>query len=925
MDQIIIRGARTHNLKNVTLELPRGRYIVFTGPSGSGKSSLAFDTLYAEGERRYVESLSPGARQFLERLPRPDVDEVSGVPPAVAIDQKSAGGGARSTVGTLTECVDYLRVLYARAGTPCCPTHGTPLAAEPVAAMTDRLLLEAADRRLLLLAPVFRGRVFEPGEAAAFVGEMLGRGYRRLLVDGVVETLEAAPEAAWLADGAPHDLAVVVDRLRVRSDSRERIAESLENAVELADGRAAAADMDSDWRAAFTSKFACPYCDWSAGPMEPRDFSPSNPRGACPACRGTGVREGFDPERLVVKPGASIETGALQGVRPGSERFEALLGEASGLGIDPSAPWETIGLEARRRLLQTLAANMEAGWCEAGADEQAAAAPFRALLPCPACGGTGLGVPAHTVRLGAEGPTFVELADAPVEGLPARLEAARLSGPCAEVARRLFEGLLPKLACLNALGLGYLTLGRRTDTLSGGERQRVRLAGQIGSGLAGVLYVLDEPSIGLHPRDGAKLIETIKRLRDQGNTVVVVEHDEAAVRAADWVVDMGPGAGETGGRVVAQGTPAEIEANPDSLTGAYLAHRRRVAAPPPAFDPAGARWLRLRGACGRTLKNVDFAVPVGALTVVTGVSGSGKSTLVADTLLPALARRLNRAEARALPYGALEGLEHFDRVVAVDQSPVGRTPRSNAATYTGLFTLIREVFAQTLTARERGYGAARFSFNARGGRCEACVGDGVVRLEMQFLPDVFVTCEVCGGRRYNRETLECRWKGLSIADVLDLSAEAAREVFSAQPMILRRLEALCDVGLGYLRLGQSAATFSGGEAQRVKLAAELAHRGDGRTIYILDEPTTGLHFDDEAKLLAALRRLTALGNTVLVIEHDPAVAAAADWVVDMGPGGGDAGGRIVAEGTPAEVARAPQSVTGPFIAPELEHLGGVQA
>ena len=925
MDVISIRGARTHNLKNVSVDLPRGRYIVFTGVSGSGKSSLAFDTLYAEGERRYVESLSAYARQFLERLPRPDADEIRGLPPAIAIDQKTTQGGARSTVGTATEVSDYLRLLFARTGDLYCPEHHLRLEAQSVAYMSDRLIVDAADKRLLILAPVKRQHVFAAHEAGRLLGELQSQGYQRIRVDGEVQTLDDADGGAW-TDGKPHDLDVVVDRLRVRPDSRERIAASIENALSLADGRVAAQDMDSEWSTVLTSKYACPLCDFTAGDLAPADFSTTSPRGACPACGGTGEIISFLPQSVVADPAKSIGDGALKGMEP-----KRLVAAAEVLGMDASVPWNEIDPSKQEALLwgnsETKALDppfpgvipeLNSKWNALTAPEQAALQDARGPLCCRACEGTGLGPIARNVWVGersAGGFTIADASRMTLHALRERLEELKLSGNKREIGEKLIAGSVPRLKCLESLGLGYLTIARRTNTLSGGESQRIRLAGQIGSGLSGVLYVLDEPSIGLHPRDGDRLIRTLKDLRDLGNTVVIVEHDEDVMRAADWIVDLGPGAGEKGGRIVAAGTPDEIMRNPDSVTGPYLSRAKTVDEGTKArkFSAANSEWLKLIGASGRTLKNVTLEIPVGALTVVTGISGSGKSTLITDTLLPAMAGLLNNAKTPALPFVRLEGSDLFDKVISVDQPPIGRTPRSNAATYTGLFTLIREVFAQTLTARERGYDASRFSFNARGGRCEACSGDGLVRVEMQFLPDVFVTCDVCGGKRYNRETLECRWKGLSIADVLDLTVDEARAVFAQQPQIIRKLDTLADVGLGYIRLGQNAATFSGGEAQRVKLAAELARRDTGRTFYILDEPTTGLHFEDTAKLLRALRRLTELGNTVLVIEHDLAVAAAADWLIDMGPEGGEAGGEIVAAGTPKALIRNKKSITGPWL------------
>lgn len=856
-DTLSIRGARTHNLKNVSLDLPRGRYIVFTGVSGSGKSSLAFDTLYAEGERRYVESLSSQARQMLERLPHADVDAIEGVPPAIAIDQHGLAAGPKSTVGTVTEAADYLRLLFARTGVPHCPEHGLPLVAESVAAITDALLRQMDGKRVMLLAPVLRGNPAEKARYKTLLAFLQGTGYRRVRVDGETLTFEDDPVAERLLDGKLHKLDVVVDRLRVRADARERIAESVGAAAELADGRVVAADMDSDWVDAWSTRYACPLCDYSTGKLEPRNFSASSPYGACPGCHGTGFTESAEK----------------------SERVEAREAE------EVPKSTETDAL-------------------------------------CPLCEGSGLGTLSRSVFL-ENGFTYQAAIQEPIAVLRSQLEdlLKKTKEASTEVVSRILPGLTGRLRCLEDLGVGYLTLGRRTSTLSGGEAQRIRLAAQMGSGLSGVLYVLDEPCSGLHPRDCARLIKTLEQLRDLGNTLVVVEHNENVIRSADVVVDLGPGAGEAGGEVVAVGSPEAILQNERSLTGAWLAGRRKIDAPHPRFVAARAQWLRLVGAKGRNLKNLTLEVPIGALTVVTGISGSGKSTLVADTLLPALRIQLEgkRVAAKPLPFEALEGTEAFDKVVYVDQSPVGRSSRANPATFTGIFTPIRELFAQTLTARERGYSASRFSFNTRGGRCEACEGEGTMRVRMQFLPDVLVTCDVCGGTRYNRETLECRWKGRHIAEVLDLTVDDARAFFEAVPQVRRRLDALADAGLGYLRLGRDASTLSGGEAQRMKLAAELAREESGRTLYILDEPTTGLHFEDVGRLVVVLRRLTARGNTVLVIEHDLALTAAADWVIDMGPEGGDAGGEIVAVGTPAQVSLNKRSVTGPWLAAWRKH------
>ena len=849
MDTLSIHGARTHNLKNISLDLPRGRYIVFTGVSGSGKSSLAFDTLYAEGERRYVESLSTQARQLLERLPHADVDAIEGVPPAIAIDQRGVVAGAKSTVGTVTEAADYLRLLFARTGVPHCPEHGLALVAESVAAITDALLQQMDGKRVMLLAPVLRGNPTEKSRYKTLLAFLQGTGYRRVRLDGDTLTFEDDPVAERLLDGKLHKLDVVVDRLRVRPDARERIAESVGAVAELADGRVVATDMDSDWCSAWSTRYACPYCDYSTGKLEPRNFSLSSPYGACSVCSGTGLAEAAEKSKAVEAEEASENT-----------EMDVL---------------------------------------------------------CSACLGSGLGPLARSVFL-ANGLTYQAATQIPLSVLRNQLGTLlkNSKGASTEVISRILPGLMGRLTCLEELGLGYLALERRTSTLSGGEAQRIRLAAQMGSGLSGVLYVLDEPCSGLHPRDCARLIKTLVQLRDLGNTLIVVEHNENVIRSADVVVDLGPGAGDAGGEIVVMGSPEAILQNERSLTGAWLADRRKIDVPHPRFVVARAQWLRLVGAKGRNLKNLTLEVPIGALSVVTGISGSGKSTLIADTLLPALRSQLEgkRVASHPLPFEALEGTESFDKVVYVDQSPVGRSSRANPATFTGIFTPIRELFAQTLTARERGYSASRFSFNTRGGRCEACEGEGTMRVRMQFLPDVLVTCDVCGGTRYNRETLECRWKGRHIAEVLELTVDAAREFFAAVPQVRRRLDALADAGLGYLRLGRDASTLSGGEAQRMKLAAELAREESGRTLYILDEPTTGLHFEDVGRLLGVLRRLTARGNTVLVIEHDLAVAAAADWVIDMGPEGGEAGGEIVAVGTPAQISANKRSVTGPWLA-----------
>ena len=946
MDAIRIRGARTHNLKNVSLDLPRQKLVVVTGLSGSGKSSLAFDTLYAEGQRRYVESLSAYARQFLQLMDKPDVDLIEGLSPAISIEQKAAGHNPRSTVGTITEIHDYLRLLYARVGTPYCPIHGLPLRAQSVSQMVDAVLAWPAQTRLAILAPLVRAR---KGSFEDETASLQAQGYVRLRVDGQMVEIDSMPA---LKKTEKHDLDVVVDRLRVRPESSQRLAESFETALTLADGRALALDMDSGHEHVFSSRYACPVCSHSLPELEPRLFSFNNPMGACPACDGIGQVGFFDPKRVVAFPELSLAGGAIRGWdRRNAFTYSLLTSLAAHYGFDIEAPFESLPEAVRDKVLygsgdeeiafvylnekgrssvkrhtfEGVIPNFERRWRETeSATVREELGKYRNIKTCPECAGSRLRAEARHVLIGNEVREAEQrgLAIYEVEGMPLSdclhwFQNLALTGAKQEIAQRIVREIEARLSFLNNVGLNYLSLDRSADTISGGEAQRIRLASQIGSGLTGVMYVLDEPSIGLHQRDNDRLIGTLQHLRDLGNSVIVVEHDEDMIRCADHVVDMGPGAGEHGGEVVAQGTPAEIEANPNSLTGQYLSGQRAIAVKPRRPVDDTLPWLRLHGASGNNLKSVDLAIPAGRLVCVTGVSGSGKSTLINDTLAVAVSRQLHHAQTEPAPYVSLEGLEHFDKIITVDQSAIGRTPRSNPATYTGLFTPIRELFAGVPEARTRGYDPGRFSFNVKGGRCEACQGDGVVKVEMHFLPDMYVPCDVCLGKRYNRETLEIRYRGRNISEVLDLTVEQALEYFESVPSIARKLHTLMDVGLSYIRLGQSATTLSGGEAQRVKLSLELSRRSTGRTLYILDEPTTGLHFKDIELLLQVLNQLIDAGNTVLVIEHNLDVIKTADWVIDMGPEGGDGGGYVVAQGTPETVAASPQSHTGHYLAPVL--------
>jgi len=967
MESIRIRGARTHNLRNIDLDLPRNRLVVITGLSGSGKSSLAFDTLYAEGQRRYVESLSAYARQFLQLMEKPDVDLIEGLSPAIAIEQKATSHNPRSTVGTVTEINDYLRLLFARAGTPYCPYHPQrPLEAQSVSQMVDAVLALPEGTRAMILAPVLTGRkgehldLFESLQAQGFVRVRV-RTHRLGADDEAGADVEA--RIVELNDGGAfpklernrkHSIDVVVDRIKVAPSARQRLAESFETALRLADGRATALDLDRGDVQMFSSRFACPVCNHALAELEPRLFSFNNPLGACPECDGLGAVPFFDPQRVVAFPALSLASGAIKGWdRRNAFYFQLIRDLAAHYGFDADTPFEALPERTRHVVLFGSGSEKVAfTYVGDGGKPTVREHAFEGVIPnlerrhretdsphvreelskyvntqrCPTCEGTRLRLDARFVRVGPRGD---DKAIYEVSGWTLRraldwFESLELQGSRRPVGERIAREIASRLRFLNNVGLDYLSLDRPADTLSGGESQRIRLASQIGSGLTGVMYVLDEPSIGLHQRDNDRLIETLQQLRDIGNTVIVVEHDEDAIRAADHVVDMGPGAGEHGGRVVAQGTAQAIEACEESLTGRYLSRALRIEVPRDR-KPPGEQRLVVHGARGNNLKNVNVEIPLGLLVCVTGVSGSGKSTLVNDTLYAAAARAIHRSSAEAAPHDCIDGLGALDKVIAVDQTPIGRTPRSNPATYTGLFTPIRELYAETPMARERGYGPGRFSFNVKGGRCEACQGDGVIRVEMHFLPDVYVACDVCSGRRYNRETLEVQYKGRNIAEVLDMTIEQAAGFFSAVPTIQRKLQTLLEVGLGYVRLGQSATTLSGGEAQRVKLAEELSKRDTGRTLYILDEPTTGLHFHDIALLLDVIHTLRDRGNTIVVIEHNLDVIKTADWVIDLGPGGGDAGGEVVATGTPEAIAGSDASATGQYLARALSGAGGAAA
>jgi len=1006
--RIAIRGARTHNLKNIDLDIPRHQLVVITGLSGSGKSSLAFDTLYAEGQRRYVESLSAYARQFLGRLDKPDVDLIEGLSPAISIEQKATSHNPRSTVGTVTEIHDYLRLLYARAGTPFCPDHNLPLAAQTVSQMVDAVLALPEDTKLMILAPVARGK---KGEFVELFAQMQALGYVRFRVDGQMYEHETLPA---LAKNEKHDVDVVIDRVKVRAGLQQRLAESIEAALRVGgnegNGRVLALEMDTGEEHLFSSKFSCPVCSYALAELEPRLFSFNSPQGACPSCDGLGLHEVFDVERVVAFPTLSLASGAIKGWDRRNGYYFAML-ESLGrhYKFDIEQPYESLPEAVRQVVLygsgdEEIAFKYELASGENAGKMVTKKHPFEGILPnmtrryretdssivrdelaryqsvqpCPDCHGARLRREARFVRVGDgdQARAIQDISQVTLSEAHAWFTTVQLTGAKADIAARVIQEISTRLQFLNDVGLTYLSLARSAETLSGGEAQRIRLASQIGSGLTGVMYVLDEPSIGLHQRDNDRLIATLQHLRDIGNSVIVVEHDEDMMRAADQIIDMGPGAGVHGGQIMAQGRYADICAHPQSLTGQYLSGQKSIAVParrtpwlpvlastvgapvgkaaadksgsqfptvrtslekkpsgkasstkgrsvqeaaaPAPVDPHAVQSLRLIGASGHNLQNVTVDFPVGLFTCVTGVSGSGKSTLVNDTLYAAAAHKINRAQGDVAPYQEIEGLDYFDKVINVDQSPIGRTPRSNPATYTGLFTPIRELMAETNTAKERGYGPGRFSFNVAGGRCEACQGDGMVKVEMHFLPDVYVPCDICHGQRYNRETLQVQWKGRNIAQILEMTVEDAHDFFRDVPTIARKLQTLLDVGLSYIRLGQSATTLSGGEAQRVKLAQELSKRDTGRTLYILDEPTTGLHFADIDLLLKVLHQLRDAGNTIVVIEHNLDVIKTADWVIDMGPEGGAGGGQLVAQGTPEQVAANPASHTGRYLAPYLK-------
>ncbi|ENM3849489.1 excinuclease ABC subunit UvrA [Vibrio cholerae] len=939
MDKIEVRGARTHNLKNINLTIPRDKLIVITGLSGSGKSSLAFDTLYAEGQRRYVESLSAYARQFLSLMEKPDVDHIEGLSPAISIEQKSTSHNPRSTVGTITEVYDYLRLLYARVGEPRCPEHQVPLKAQTISQMVDKVLELPEGSKMMLLATIVKER---KGEHVKTLENLAAQGFIRARIDGETCDLTDPPK---LELHKKHTIEVIVDRFKVRSDLQQRLAESFETALELSGGIVVVAPMEGDGEEQiFSANFACPHCGYSMRELEPRLFSFNNPAGACPTCDGLGVQQYFDPDRVIQDANLSLAQGAIRGWdQKNFYYFQMLTALAEHYDFDVHTPFNKLSKKIQEIILHGSGrTEIEFKYINDRGDIRLKKHPFEGILhnlerryrdtesnsvreelakyisnkPCSSCDGTRLKIEARNVFINETAlPTIVELSIADALTF---FQELKLEGQRAQIAEKVMKEINDRLQFLVNVGLNYLNLSRSAETLSGGEAQRIRLASQIGAGLVGVMYVLDEPSIGLHQRDNERLLQTLTHLRNLGNTVLVVEHDEDAIRMADHVIDIGPGAGVHGGMVVAEGNVEEIIANPNSLTGQYLSGVKKIAVPEQRTPKDAKKTVELKGAVGNNLKNVDLSIPVGLFTCVTGVSGSGKSTLINDTFFKIAHTALNGATtATSAPYRSIQGLEHFDKVIDIDQSPIGRTPRSNPATYTGIFTPIRELFAGTQESRSRGYQPGRFSFNVRGGRCEACQGDGVIKVEMHFLPDVYVPCDVCKGKRYNRETLEVRYKGKTIDEVLEMTVEDAREFFDPVPVIARKLQTLMDVGLSYIRLGQSATTLSGGEAQRVKLARELSKRDTGKTLYILDEPTTGLHFHDIQQLLSVLHRLRDHGNTVVVIEHNLDVIKTADWIIDLGPEGGQGGGLIIAEGTPEDVAQIEASHTARFLKPLL--------
>ncbi len=940
MDFIRIRGARTHNLKNIDLDLPRDKLIVITGLSGSGKSSLAFDTIYAEGQRRYVESLSSYARQFLSVMEKPDVDHIEGLSPAISIEQKSTSHNPRSTVGTITEIYDYLRLLFARVGIPHCPDHNYPLAAQTVSQMVDQTLAQDPEQRFMLLAPVVKDR---KGEHMQVFDQLRAQGYVRARVDGVLYELSEVPA---LELRKKHSIDAVIDRFKPREDLKQRLAESFETALKLGDGSAELASMDNADVPSilFSSKYSCPVCDYSLTELEPRLFSFNSPMGACPKCDGLGVAQFFDPGKVVLHPELSLATGAIRGWdRRNAYYFQLINSLAKHYQFDVETSWQELseavqhavlygsgelqinftylteagGRTVRKHVFEGIIPNLERRYKET--ESQAVKeelSKFVSMRECPECKGSRLNRSARHVLVGNKNLT--DISRLSIDICTRFFEDLKVAGWRGEIAVKIVKEILERLKFLIDVGLDYLSLERKADTLSGGEAQRIRLASQIGAGLVGVMYVLDEPSIGLHQRDNERLLGTLTRLRDIGNTVIVVEHDEDAIRSADYIVDIGPGAGIHGGEIIAQGQISDILKAKRSLTGDYLSGKKSIALPTKRNKANPRMLLELTGATGNNLQNVDLTLAAGLFTCITGVSGSGKSTLINDTLFPIIANDLNGASHTVAPYKSIKGIELFDKVVDIDQSPIGRTPRSNPATYTGLFTPLRELFAQVPESRARGYAPGRFSFNVRGGRCEACQGDGLIKVEMHFLPDVYVSCDVCHGKRYNRETLEILYKGYSVHDILNMTVEDALELFKVVPTLARKLETLMDVGLSYIKLGQSATTLSGGEAQRVKLSKELSRRDTGRTLYILDEPTTGLHFHDIDHLLSILHKLRDDGNTVVVIEHNLDVIKTADWIIDLGPEGGYRGGQIIAQGTPEQVAENPASHTGRYLAPLLK-------